>query len=136
MDNLKLAEQKLHLLEKELILVTDPAIKFKLQHDIADLKKIITALSKSDTKQSSQNQEQIDSIELIDWLLENMKKMLPAMLEEIAFRYNVPEEYLPTNLPQASKAKEIIKYGKTTEGEQLPKLRQLVEKMIQQNFPN
>jgi hypothetical protein len=135
MDNLKLAEEKLVALEKALILETKAEVKFELKHQIADLKKTIITLSKS-AKKTSQIQEDVNCIELEEWLLERMKKMPFSMLNEITFRYNVPEEHFSPNLSQATKAIEILKFGKEKEGEQFPKLRHLVEKALSRNFPD
>jgi S1-C subfamily serine protease len=75
-------------------------------------------------------------IELSPWLLERMKKMLPAMLDDIAFQYGVPDEYIPGNATQADKARATLKFAIEKEGDNLPKLRKLVEKATGRTFPN
>ncbi len=78
----------------------------------------------------------IDPNELSAWLLERMKKMLSAMLDDIAFQYGVPDEYIPGNATQADKARATLKFGKEKEGDNLPKLRQLVAKTTSRQFPH
>jgi len=51
-----------------------------------------------------------------------LKYLLPSQFSEVAFVYNMPAAYLPTNVSQVQRAITLIKYAVQREGEAVPEL--------------
>jgi hypothetical protein len=57
-----------------------------------------------------------------EYTLTLLKSLLPSQFEEVAFIYNIPSVYLPTNVSQVEKAIAVIRYALQQGGESTSKL--------------
>ncbi len=51
-----------------------------------------------------------------------LNQLLPGQLQEVMFRYNVPQQHLPLNVAQSQQAIAVIQYALQREGEDLKQL--------------
>jgi len=64
---------------------------------------------------ASEQEPRLQAVDLLN-------KLLPSQFQEVAFRYQVPPQYLPQNVAQNQQAIVVIQYALQKEGERLSQL--------------
>ncbi|SEH08719.1 toll/interleukin-1 receptor domain-containing protein [Candidatus Venteria ishoeyi] len=82
-------------------------------------------------------QETPDTDDLSTWLYDRLTNMLSSMLDEVIFKYRVPNGVIADGVGQATKVKQLLQYAEEKETTlSVPKLRGLVEKITGRTYPN